>query len=360
MANGPPEYNGNTAVENTAAILAAKKKPTYYHQKRAWIILGYGQARLNRPNWQEFHQNIQALWGQLFRYDKSRDGRTARALILDALRTLGVRSLRWSTSTRMLHFASHDGTFVLPTTGPGKGTLGDDNAHTYLQAEPPLPYEDEVNHQKVFETTQWQKYHRYQGFFSIDTKRTGKSSKSGKKTKPKTYARYFRAIPVPEGPESVWYALSYWVGGRRAVDPDIIEGPYISSPWILKQRIWTFFMQTIKDSDHDRWRDYHMLQSFSERELEGYGELSLLRTFYASRQQGRAAYPVWPSGWNYDALFLIIADYFATQVIVFAIDASQASKPYQYRAYGKLREGEYKQIFLATSDWKHFDAVDWD
>lgn len=306
LVNGPPAYTGKTAAENTAAILGEKRKPTYYQQKRAWVILGYGQARLNRPSLAEFRRNVQALWGQLIRHDKSRDSRKARAYILDAMRTLGFRGMKWSTSSKMIHFTEHDGTFSLPTTGPGKGVFGLDDSHAYCQMEAPAAYTEEIHKQGQFETEQWQKYHRYQGFWSVDhdpdrplDEETGLLQHA---------ARYFRAIHVPEGPDSVWYALSYWVGGRRNDDEHGVDGPYISSPWVLKSRIWTYFVQTIRDSDHPRWRDYHVLNNWSERQVDGHGECSLLRSLYASRQQGRAGYSVWPGKPLYDALFLIVAD----------------------------------------------------
>ncbi|KAK4209559.1 hypothetical protein QBC37DRAFT_50374 [Rhypophila decipiens] len=394
LDRGPSEYVGQTARATTAAIMAypGKYLPAFYNNKRAWQILGYGKATTNnpKPDFDTFTLDVRAFWAHHVRYDKTRLGRRVRALILDALRALGIRSLWWTSSMKSLNISGHDGTFDEEAVRPGKGNYGESNSWAWQKKEePPTCYQQEHHSAGEFEIKQWQKYHRYQGFYVADRNPDDLANVDGS---PKYEARYFRAIAMPEGPDSLLYALSYHTGGKRDSDP-AIEGPYFGSPYVTKMRIWTYFVQTLKDHHEARWKDYHILNTFSVRRVEGHGECSLLRSLYAGRDQGRPAYSAWPSGINHDAIFHVVADYFGTQVIVFAIDArlpvedpvtheeidydsdteftigqrphilpyrSQGNRGYQYRAYGHMRPGQYKQILLATSDWKHFDAVDWD
>ncbi|KAM7196361.1 hypothetical protein V8F33_006270 [Rhypophila sp. PSN 637] len=369
LARGPRHHVGKTARAITTDIMAEKYLPAFFNNKRTWMILGYGKVttKNTKPDFETFTLDMRAFWAHHVRYDKTRLGRRVRALILDAFRTLGIRSLWWTSSMKSLNITGHDGTFDLEDVRPGRGDYAKSNSWAYQRLEPPTCYLQEHHSAGEFEIKQWQKYHRYQGFYVADRNLDDMVNVDGS---PKYEARYFRAIAVPEGPDSLWYALSYHVDGKRDGDPTI-EGPYFTS-YVTKMRIWTYFLQTLKDHHQARWKDYHILNRLSVRRVEGHGECSLLRSLYAGRDQGRPAYSAWPSGINYDAIFHVVADYFGTQVIVFAIDArlpevdpetqeevdydsdteftigqrphnlpyrSEGNRGYQYRAYGHMRPG---------------------
>ncbi|KAJ4307255.1 hypothetical protein N0V88_000637 [Collariella sp. IMI 366227] len=180
--------------------------------------------------------------------------------------------------------------------------------------------------------------------------------------------RYFRTIHVPEGPDSLWHSVAYWVQTR-----DQCYAGDIWKHWVVKGRIWAYFMSVLEDSNHVRWADYHFIQSTEYIRLApDYGDITLARSLHASPSQGRAAQS--PA-----EIFWVIADYFRTQVVVFYPDEiitpgaieyrlkpeeinpqnPQGSHDYSYKVYGHYHTDE-RQILLATSDWKSFDAIDFD
>jgi len=401
----PPLRTNLNPDQQVRAIHRITKKPTYSSKRRAWTILGFGSTR-GRPKPATsliFINQVSNLW-DIVRTVDSKEAEAARAYILDAFATLGYRNQRWHANMQLMSgliplgagVNDGDGTFNT-APGPGAGNAGDQNAQAWHTLSAPKASPSEPQAADSHFTDLWQRYHRYQGFYALDYT----IAPNGTVTR---QAKYFRAIPVPQGPDSLWHAISYWRGVQMPTITGVRRSRDIWQHWKVKARIWTWFVQSLFDSTSVRFRDYHILQELtktrSERYAEGthpngahHGELSLLRSLYASRQQGLPAFSAWPGNPSLanqdpditcDAIFHVIADYFCTQVVVFAYNdkkprlanavvprmdtfQEQGSYEYSYRAYGSILQAPNQvpgfnpqQIFLATNDWMNFDAVDWD
>jgi hypothetical protein len=191
--NGPHHRNisKKSAAEITEAILQATA-PTYYIARRAWSILGY--HRQDKPSISDFVCQINALWRHQAACRTLR-GRTARAYVLDALRTLGFRSPRWNVNLRELGMRTgdQDGSWKkLP--GPRDGPVGRPDARQYLAATAPSAASTEGEEKQLVDNQLWEDFHHYQGFRVKDV--------GGRE-------HNLRAIPVPRGANSMWHAISY-------------------------------------------------------------------------------------------------------------------------------------------------------
>lgn len=86
--------------------------------------------------------------------------------------------------------------------------------------------------------------------------------------------------------------------------------------WEVKARIWTYFMQVLKDPSHELWAEYHLMQHLSKTVDPNFGTLSMARSLYAAPSQGKAAYP-------HEDLLHVIADYFDTKIQVYTSEATE-------------------------------------
>ena len=329
----PRMYWGKYAHEVRRLILNIKPKPAYFHASRAWNILGYPPPTKEQKNTKPydvdwFHSEVKSMWKFLVKHDSTKDGHKARAYILDALNTLGYRLEGFRTSRKELffHTKGRDQQY-LDIEGPTKLKAGHEvdvfDYVWYSNTVPnPIP-KDEVDAHQEHVSAQWQRLHRFQGFCAIERWQDDDGTENQEH-------RFFRGIPTPEGPDSLWHALSYWRGSRREwkMAPGNTGFPSIWDHGIVKGRIWTWFMQTVKDHDHVRFRDYWKLHYASIVEHAEYGTMSLMRSLYASPSQGVPAYPTWWDGQPqlttsavervfHDEIFWVIADYFCTQIVVF-------------------------------------------
>lgn len=328
--DAPRAYRGRDLAYIKQAIISLKTKPTFHRKERAWKILGYTSSVIGgKPgNADEFHQQIQGLWDFLVR-DRTKSGHRVRGMILDALNTLDYKLRGVTTDRKLLRFHDEPNRAAIYTNTPAPirydGHLIEADMDEYQEdpVVPAIPLDMKMANVEYL-SAQWQRYHRYQGFCAVEEQPDAAGTLQ-------STSRPLRAIPVPEGPDSLWHAVSYWRGGRRRLPGQAraIEGnPDIFRHWTVKGRIWTYFMQTIRTTRHlatnagpQRYRDYWRLQQRSTIEDHEYGELSLIRSLHASPAQGRPAYPVWwdgePARGLHDDMLWVIADYFATQIIVF-------------------------------------------
>lgn len=112
----------------------------------------------------------------------------------------------------------------------------------------------------------------------------------------------------------------YWVQTR-----DQCYAGDIWKHWVVKGRIWAYFMSVLEDTNHVRWADYHFIQSTGYICLApDYGDITLARSLHASPSQGKAAQS--PA-----EIFWVIADYFRTQVVVFYPDEIITPGVIEYR-----------------------------
>ncbi|GAB1317053.1 hypothetical protein MFIFM68171_07263 [Madurella fahalii] len=336
IISGPPRRNIflKTPKQLAEAILGTDS-PTYFSTKRAWNTLGY--CRMNKPELERFIADINVLWEHQAEL-KTLQGRKSRASMLDALRTLGFRNPRWSINLPRLDMnpQDQDGSWAqLPGPRFGRRVYGD--AREYLARTAPLPTANERGAKDLAEQAAWKEFHRYQGF----------------QMRTEGMNFYLRAIPVPKGADSLWHSVSYWVYQRGPG-----SGRSIWHHWQVKARIWTYFMQVLKNPNHMRYPEFHMLQHKSKSSDHDFGTLSIARSLYASQSQGKPAYP-------HHYLLYVIADYFHTQIILFTggpddKESDQCDAPYTYTVYGYGGE-ENKQMLLITNDQKtHYEPVDLD
>ncbi|KAK3690400.1 hypothetical protein B0T22DRAFT_537074 [Podospora appendiculata] len=393
LVGGPEKRTGKTREQIYKDILSSEVLPTFYNWKRAWGVLGYkisprSQPREHRPHLDVFIQEMIAQWLFIQRDPRhpettSRRAAKARAYILDGLRTFGFRSPLWSVNSTDMHVLldrfRNDGTYgVLP--GPRAGRVGTkdtvENTEIYrgFRVIAPAMTTFEPHDRERSQRVMWIRWHRYQGF---------RVRSPGVAPGQNGANFYFKAIPVPPGPDSLWHSLSYWRSQYR----DSLNNSNGASIWKhgnAKARIWTYFMQVLADQTHVRWKDYQRYQHLSRTVHPDFGELSLIRCLHAGRLQSRAAVCYWRS------ILYVIADYFATQVIVFRwageqdedegrtasplvdrrpddIDLgmqttwTQGRPAYSYDVYGAPRpDGSVAPILLATSDYENYDPVDYD
>ncbi|KAK0724252.1 hypothetical protein B0H67DRAFT_101675 [Lasiosphaeris hirsuta] len=402
LVGGPFHRNGKSQdliTDGTLRVVNAAKKsewpagPTYMNTKKAWHVLGY--ASRPKPDIEDFVRQVNNLWSfhQTTGEPKDRRAMAARAYMLDALRTLGFRAPHWNAChTENLHLhpslASDAGQVYQQLRGPKDRIPPNQRAFnsTALLVQNPAPGASDEGGiwAEVAEMRKWREFHRYQGFTVEDPL----SNESANKNK-KLYR--FRAIPVPRGPNSLWHSLAYWRGERRTGgrnNPESTDIPgSIMGHALVKARIWTFFMQTLRDSKAPRWRLYHQLQHDSTVRDGYYGEMSLARSLHASARQGLPAY-------CHQFILYVVADYFWCQIVVFHPPDGTLERPlrpensgragasesglhdpmcyqeeerYMYSTFGIYYQSEARagnirrrQIFLVTTDWREYDAVDFD
>ena len=196
LQNGPPRRNGKTAAHITDEILNMKGQPTYFNKRRACDILGY--SRSPKPALATFVGEINSLWTTHANL-RTRRARRARALMLDALRTLGFRNPYWTVESARLNLdanCSDGGYRALPTPQSVSVQQGVNDAREYLAVTPaPVAAPEEPHWARVVDMVAWRKFHRFQGF----TAAMGTAA---------LIERQFRVVHVPQGPDSLWHALS--------------------------------------------------------------------------------------------------------------------------------------------------------
>ncbi|KAK4170218.1 hypothetical protein QBC43DRAFT_348648 [Cladorrhinum sp. PSN259] len=334
-------------------ILKLKSSPTYYHAQKAWAILGFHNKM--KPSTRNMLNQLAALW-QAIASIKTRRSRTARAHILDALRTLGYRSPLWKASSRALDIGHVPA--IVPWPPPQVGGWGTNNASQFLshRAPPTLRYEHWAK--RKVERQLWQDYHRYQGFTIASPTPEAPDNKI-----------HLRAIPMPNDSDSLWRSVAYWVLRRQTDLASVDHGPDVSRYWVIKMQIWAYFMQALKDGSHLRWCEYHTLQKESKTSHPEFGILSMARSLYASGRQGLPAYP-------HECMLFVIADFFGRQVVVFRVPDPQLSNEdtetlklhqrqnhtdYEVRVYGEPSVNNKRQILLVTDQKsRYYDPADFD
>ncbi|KAM7198992.1 hypothetical protein V8F33_004729 [Rhypophila sp. PSN 637] len=394
--NGPPGWRGKTAQEIKLAIMAKTwKKPCYGSAIRAWKTLGYKQGQRPTDQW-ALHRQLMELWNFLVDNDGTVQGHTVRAFILDALEAVGIRYTGKTTDSRGLIWMAGQAQRIsiynaLPDpVGDNQVKADGSSIATFVDPvtgnQPRMPVLDEMHACMITQNAAFDSYQRFQGFCAIETTSTG----PGAGDVAETGYRFFQGVPIPYTPNSLWDAVAWWRGDF--LRHGLTSGTVATNRWpqrgfVVKGRIYTWFMQTIKDQGAIRFKDYWKLQQASIVRDDEFGELSLIRSLHASVAQGRPAYPTW---WNSqpdsetfnDRILHVIADYFCTQVIVFYSPGSRTlynncrpyklqhmpefhgsippqspgGTPYFVRAYGEANPGQ-EQIWLVTSDWIHFDAA---
>ncbi|KAK4152187.1 hypothetical protein C8A00DRAFT_44733 [Chaetomidium leptoderma] len=310
----PPAPPGDSSVV-TEAILKATG-PTYYITKRAWTILGYfGRPK---PAMNAFISAVNALW----RYqatDRRLRGRSARACMLDALRTLGFRNPRWTVNVAQLWMRpeDQDGSWQ-QIPGPTGGTAGRPDARQYLALTAPLAASREDDQKAMADDKIWRDFHPYQGFRMRDSSNT---------------ELHLRAIPVPKGADSMWQSISYWIYQRRNAAGGAPAGQGGRSIWKGRQA--------------------------------DFGTLSMARSLHASQQQGKPAYP-------HHYLLYVVADYFNAKVVLLTSAPKppirttdfQSTATYTHTVYGHHDSAitrNHPHILLMTNANKtHYDPVDFD
>lgn len=207
LRGGPPRWRDLTTSEITDQILALRSIPSYFNIKRAWVTLGYGNAA-RKPGEERLCTQINKLWGFHAQVDSIKAKR-ARGYILDALRTLGFRSPRWEVNSARLNITVMDrhghpqmgGDRRLQwrnVPGPQSGTTGVGDARDMYDVRiHPMPHPtlNEIDIMRTLEDFAWRKFHRYQGFTARDND-------------PTHGIWHFRAVHIPEGPNSLWHAVS--------------------------------------------------------------------------------------------------------------------------------------------------------
>ncbi|KAK4221997.1 hypothetical protein QBC38DRAFT_490921 [Podospora fimiseda] len=397
LVHFPPNYIALNLPEVMHQIVDGRYVPSYGNKKRAWHTLGFPTAAGSpKPTKENFENWINELWVFLH-HDTTLRGRKARAYVLEALKTLGYRSPRWhvdykarntwTPDTKQQMLITHPnagvewhgtwihippGTAAAGTPAPARSLFEIAGANSrnwdslrspssdnfgkadgrwfYQQLTTPMPDDSEIGRtlrEKNFHV--WKKYHAFQGFSA----------------KFQNTVWYFHAVKIPSGPNSLWASVAYHVQPREFTG----TGNNIFRHWLVKARIWTYFMQTLAEPQNIRWVDYHILQWRSEKVTQQWGRTSLARSLFAGKHQGEAAY-------SPEQVFHVISDYFDTQVIVFypGIEGyspgqyrDQMFNPqtwqghalYEWKTYGFLNTGK-PQILLFTYDWKNFSPVEHD
>lgn len=174
-------------------ILGSKSAPAYYSARRAWNVLGY--FRRPKPEFDVFRQQIRMMWTYLNRV-KTLRGRRAKAYILDALRALKLRNPKWKITMRELSIQPND--MEIPWNqipAPCRATRNHppDDAREYVTAPAPRVTVGELAAMTMVNEKVWERFHRYQGFRVQDAQENDV---------------HLRAIPVPEGPDSLWHSVS--------------------------------------------------------------------------------------------------------------------------------------------------------
>ncbi|KAH6649395.1 hypothetical protein F5144DRAFT_4691 [Chaetomium tenue] len=299
---GPPKRKVNKSPQRLTADILGCKVPTYYNVGKAWNILGYYEAP--RPTLQNFVNDVSALWDHQATL-KTPKGRKARAYMLDALRTLGFRNPAFHTERNPLRLevGDQDGSWAdLAAPFRGGNNYGKKDAREYLAAVAPRATPNEPGRRGMIERAiLLPDFHLFYGF------RYG----------PEHDHEQLRALPVPEGPNSLWHCISYFIYRRhRLENGKPVGGSSLWHYWEVKARIWAYFMQVLKDPSHELWAEYHLMQHLSKTVDPNFGTLSMARSLYAAPSQGKAAYP-------HEYLLYVIADYFGTKVQVYTSEATE-------------------------------------
>lgn len=190
---GPPKRKVNKSPQKLTADILSCKVPTYYNVGKAWNILGYYGAP--RPTLQNFVDDVSALWDHQTTL-KTPKGRKARAYMLDALRTLGFRNPAFHTERAPLRLevGDQDGSWgALPAPFRGGNNYGKKDAREYLAAVAPRATPNEPGRRSMIERAiLLPDFHLFYGF------RYG----------PEHDHEKLRALPVPDGANSLWHCIS--------------------------------------------------------------------------------------------------------------------------------------------------------
>jgi len=203
LGNGHPSVisnrDPNRPRESITAILNLQSCPTFFHVKKAWAILGFHNKA--RPNQRNLLNQVETLWRAIGEID-TRKSRRARAAILDALRTLGLRSPLWKANSRLLDILH----VYPPTLPPPIANWPPDETRSWGRRRDPTMFLNEqaritlvFEHwaKRVVERSLWQDYHKYQGFSIADpAPGAAKDSKI-----------YLRPIWVPKDSDSLWRSV---------------------------------------------------------------------------------------------------------------------------------------------------------
>ncbi|KAK1757782.1 hypothetical protein QBC47DRAFT_400116 [Echria macrotheca] len=342
---------------------------------RAWAILGYVDPdrskdqnyKPTKPKIKEFREQIDYLWQSIRKHDDTPMGRVALARCLEALRALRQDQRSWTVDTAHLNLRGAYNSAV------SWGDLEDpDVKYPSLRdaAYDELGYMDrqDVSNLVSLETDDqiedrtWTRYHAYQGFAANDLR---------------GIRRRFRALPAPED-DSLWHGVSFHV----TVTTD--DGfPNMMNHAVVKACIWTYFTQVLEHPEHLRWRDYMWLNYClddrdSEELIAARGRRSILRHLHCnSRVHGHlGSLDGIPASEPDPAILHVIADYYGRQIVVFKyegakdangvlqrwIDPAEFNRKRTYKSYAYGHMGPTStepQIFLVTTDFRHFDPVIW-
>lgn len=156
------------------------------------------------------------MWNFLVVRDNTNSGHRARSIIIDCLSTLGYKFRGITTDRKYLRLRVDPGRanhYANVDPGPGPTTNANvpvPSLDRYLQGNilTSIPLDVRRTNEEYL-SAQWQKLHRYQGFFAIEHDPFAAAGA------PQFGYTPLRGIPVPEGPDSLWHAISYWRGGRR-------------------------------------------------------------------------------------------------------------------------------------------------
>jgi len=201
----PPHWQGMTAARITRELLdnQVRWNSILANQCRAWQMLGWPPGA-DRPAIGAFVRAVQNLWDFLVtrQQNRTRRARRGRAIILAALRVLGFRSPKWNVD-HMYIYGESDFRHLVPWSALRQSTSQapasfDAAIQEYrtLRAFPPT--HNSIPDRGAILTAQYQRYHRYQGFHAGEELQPDDSQQLIR----------FRAIPVPEGPHSIWHSIA--------------------------------------------------------------------------------------------------------------------------------------------------------
>lgn len=208
LMQGPPGFVSLSAGQLTRFI--NRLQGSLGNHSNAWRLLGYCDpsnqtVTVPKPTQDTFEQEIDALWEFSVQNDDSLAGRTARARILEALKSLGYYRRVWYVNTPQLELhdaaapathASYDG--VLPygqlkDPSPTRPSLPETAAEALNRPPNEVTGTSQQWSDVRFEQDRlWKQYHAYQGLVSKD----GRGVR-----------HRFRAIPVPRS-NSLWHSIA--------------------------------------------------------------------------------------------------------------------------------------------------------
>lgn len=161
-----------------------------------------------------FHAQMEGLWNYLVTQDRTKSGHRVRALIIDALRTLGYKLRGFKTDRKHLRLhtdavRTNIYTNIIPDPTQYATRVVEADMNEYLEGDvlAAIPLDAKLANDEYL-SAQWQRFHRYQGFCAVENQ-MGVNAHG----QVPSNLRPLRCIPVPEGPDSLWHAVSYWRGG---------------------------------------------------------------------------------------------------------------------------------------------------